>query len=217
MMKQLLRLVVILLMFGAGVATGYSLRDWRASQREVKEEAVILLEKIQTVAKLVTVEGYFVEHYTRKEFSKIMGLDLNFLPFIQDAKLRVEAKALVGFDLKKMEFTPIEAEKVLEITKLPEAEVLSIEPKITYEKLYEGYLNQYTKEQRAKLNESALTYMRNTINTNEDLKRRAEAQGYEVLKIIEQIATDAGWTVRYVERGPNIGQEIEADTTRQNQ
>lgn len=212
-MKQVTRLVVFLVLFGAGVATGYSLRYMTMPQHTIEEESVILLEKIKTVAKLVTVEGYFVEIYN--------GSDKYGLPlpaFRKSAVIQVTGKALFGIDLSEVEFTPIPDEKVIEITRLPEGKLLALETDIDFNSYFEGVLNLIKKEDLTKWTVEAKRKLKDTIEQNEELKRRATAQGYEVMKIIEKIAEDAGWTVRYVEHSARLAPVnevgIEKDSSR---
>lgn len=198
--KSLSNLIAILLVFGAGIfASQFFDFNWKKSVEE--NEAVIVLERVKKVAKLVTVEGYFSESYTHKEWNNYMGIDFNFGPFKKKARLKVTAKALIGFDLEKMTFTTDEGQKTLIISELPEPEILSIEPDIVYEDLYEGYLNSYTKEERTKLNKMATDFIRQKVLENKTLKESAVEQGYEILKIIELIAKDAGWEVVYSKDG----------------
>ena len=115
-MKTLTNLVIVLIVFVGGFFIGkYSDNLWASGEKQ-EQEGVILIEKIKTVSKLVTVEGYFSEVYKHKEWKQEFGFDLKFAPFIQNARLRVNAKALVGFDLAKMTFRTIPEEKVLVIS-----------------------------------------------------------------------------------------------------
>jgi len=198
--KSLTNLIVIVLVFGAGIFISQFL-DLNLSKKVEQNNSIVVLERIKKVAKLVTVEGYFSESYTHKEWNNYLGVDFNFGPFKKKARLKVTAKALIGFDLKKMTFTTDEEKKILIISELPEPEILSIEPSIVYEDLYEGYLNSYTKEERTKLNKMATDFIRNKVLENKTLKESAIEQGYEILKIIEFIAKDAGWEVVYSKDG----------------
>ncbi|MGB0863195.1 MAG: DUF4230 domain-containing protein [Saprospiraceae bacterium] len=196
-MKSFTNLIIVLIVFIAGFLLGKSLDSLWESKTMQQQESVILLEKIKTVSKLVTVEGYFSEVYKSREWEKRFGFNLNFALFVQDARLRVNAKALVGFDLSKMTFQTFPDKKLLVISELPEPEILSVEPEIIYEKLYEGYFNEYTKEERTKLNKRAVDFIKNEVLKNTTLRETAIENGYENLKLIELIAKDAGWEVRY--------------------
>jgi hypothetical protein len=198
--KTLTNLVSLALVFVAGIFISQFF-DFNLSKSVEENESIIVLERIKKVAKLVTVEGHFSESYTHKEWNNYMGIDFNFGPFKKKARLKVTAKALIGFDLEKMTFTTMEDKKTLVISELPEPEILSIEPNIVYEDLYEGYLNSYTKEERTKLNKMATDFIRNKVLENKTLKESAVEQGYEILKIIELIAKDAGWEVVYAKDG----------------
>ena len=61
------------------------------------EQSQVLMEKIKTVAKLVTVEGYFSEVYDYQDY---WNYDVSM--FRKKALIRVKAKVSVGYDLSKM-------------------------------------------------------------------------------------------------------------------
>ena len=69
--------------------------------KTVRFDATIILEKIKSVSKLITVEGNYSEviHYNE---SRPKWLSL--IPNHKKAIIMVKAKAMVGFDLTKAEF-----------------------------------------------------------------------------------------------------------------
>lgn len=199
MIKALTNLILIIVVFVAGmfVAQYANVFSFFEKKEVNREESVILLKRINKVAKLVTVEGYFSELYSHEQWSNQFGIDLNFGPFKKNALLRVNAKVLVGFDLEKMTFETFPEDNLLLISQLPEPEVLSVEPEIKYEALYEGLWNAYSKDERTRLNKMATEFIYSKALESEELKESAIEQGYEILKLIEVIARDAGWEVRY--------------------
>ena len=85
---------MLALLFGVFWGTRYYY-TWDAVSEE--ERSTVLLERIKTVAKLVTVEGYFSEVYDYKSY---WGYD--FSPFRKKALVRVKARVSVGYDLDQM-------------------------------------------------------------------------------------------------------------------
>ena len=197
MRKTLVNLLLLILVFAAGlfVANYISL----GGKKVIENDSVVVLERIKKVAKLVTVEGYYSESYTKKEWeNSLFGYHWKLDAFKKEAKLKVSAKVLVGFDLEKMIFETSEEEKKFYISHLPEPEIMSIEPNIEYEKMYEGIFNNFSNEERTELNQSAIKYIKDVASKDERLKENAIMQGYEFLKIIEVLARDAGWEVEYI-------------------
>ena len=69
------------------------------SKSTVNISSIILLEKINKVAKLITVEGTFAEIYHYEDVSRYF---INLIPRTKKALLIIKAKASVGCDLRKM-------------------------------------------------------------------------------------------------------------------
>ncbi len=63
-------------------------------------EASILLEKVKTVLKVVSVEGQFTEIISHQQQGKLLGI----IPQNKKAILVIKGTAMVGFDLQKLEF-----------------------------------------------------------------------------------------------------------------
>lgn len=64
------------------------------------EESAVLLEKIQAVAKLTTVEGHFTEVYNYSEYQGYFTLLWN-----KKALVRVRATVAAGYDLGNLHST----------------------------------------------------------------------------------------------------------------
>ena len=79
---------------------GISIFNKKKGVKEIEHQSVVLIEKIKSVCKLISVEGDFAEiyHYqdTKNQF-------FGFLTGKKKAILLVNAKAHVGFDLSKIE------------------------------------------------------------------------------------------------------------------
>ena len=69
------------------------------SKDKTKTQSVILMEKIRTVCKFITVEGDFSEIY---HYENVKDKWLNLLLGKKKALILIEAKAHVGFDLTKI-------------------------------------------------------------------------------------------------------------------
>lgn len=197
MKKILINVLLVIVIFGAGLGVAKYLSIFSMKQ-VTTEDANVLLERVKMVAKLVTVEGEFSEIYSHKDY---YGYDI--WPLQKRALLKVNAKVLVGFDLAKMTFQTYPDTKTLVISELPASEILSVETDISYYDMSEGTFNSFSEKELTSLNKKAKDYVVNKAEKSETLKENAVKQGYEILKLIEMIATDGGWKVEYA-KNPNI-------------
>lgn len=158
---------------------------------ESQEQSQVLLEKIKTVCKLVTVEGYFSEIYDYQEY---WGYDIS--PFRKKALIRVRAKVSVGYDLTKTNFEAQAQLKKIIISELPDPAIISIDHDLDYYDITEGTFNSFTEADYNKMNKNAKEKVRKEAN-NSDLFLTAEAESAQVLEIIRFMVEGAGWTLEF--------------------
>jgi hypothetical protein len=189
-MKKILPVLGLLLVFGFGFLVA---RYWYAAKEEKhrKEESEVLLEKIRSVAKLVTVEGYFSEIYDYEDY---WGYDI--APLRKKALLRVKAKVSVGYDLGAMKFELKPEEQQLRISGIPEPHIISIDHDVDYYDITEGTFNSFTEKDYTRLNQNAKALIE-TKARQSDLFLTAEKQGEDMLEVIRFMAENAGWAVRF--------------------
>ena len=189
MLKKTLLPVLILLIFLLGFLAA---RFWYQEREtlNVQEESAVLLEKIRTVAKLVTVEGYFSEIYDYQDY---WGYDLPFLR--KKALLRVQAKVSVGYDLERMKIDVRPEDRRIVISNIPRPEIISIDHDIDYYDISEGAFNSFTESDYNRLNDRAKALIE-TEALDSELMQKAEEQGNQVLDVIEFMARNAGWQVQ---------------------
>lgn len=155
----------------------------------VEEESEILLERINTVTKLITVEGEFSEIYDYKDFWKY---DLS--PFRKKALLRINGKVSVGHDLNNIKIESFPDEKRMVISNLPSPTILAIDHKISYYDITQGSFNTFTPKDYNKMNENAKELIRKKAETS-ILMKTAEDQGVQLLEMIGFMAEQMGWKV----------------------
>ncbi|MEL6638502.1 MAG: DUF4230 domain-containing protein [Bacteroidota bacterium] len=195
MIKRILLLVAMLaLLFGVFWGTRYYY-TWDAVSEE--ERSTVLLERIKTVAKLVTVEGYFSEVYDYKSY---WGYD--FSPFRKKALVRVKARVSVGYDLDQMKIEAQADRKRILISNLPDPEIISIDHDLDYYDLTQGTFNNFTPQDYNKINASAKELIEKQARSS-DLFITAEEQSNEMLEMIRFIVEGSGWTLEFVPRGAN--------------
>lgn len=191
MIKPTIRIIFIVLLaalaFGGGVWV--TRRLYATTEQKTHENSTILLERIQKVTKLVTVEGYFSEVFDHKSYWLY-----NISPFRKQALIRIKAKVSVGYDLGKMTIKANEATRTITISNLPKPQILSIDHDLDYYDLSQGTFNSFTAEDYTRLNQKAKEYIDRKAKES-DLFQQAEAQGIQIIEIIEMMAKASGWNV----------------------
>lgn len=190
--KILLALGILLLCGGVFQATRYYY-TWDATT--VEEESVILKNRIETVAKLVTVEGYFSEVYDYKDY---WGYD--FSPFRKKALVRVKAKVSVGYDLEQMKIESRPDQKKIIISNLPDPQILSIDHDLDYYDLTQGTFNSFSAEDYNKINSTAKELIESKAKGS-DLFITADEQSNKMLDMIKFMVESSGWELEFKPRG----------------
>lgn len=176
--------VAILLLVFLGTRYWYT-----QNSRTVQEESEVLLERINTVTKLITVEGEFSEIYDYKDFWKY---DLS--PFRKKALLRINGKVSVGHNLNNIKIESFPDKKRLVISNLPSPSILSIDHKISYYDITQGSFNSFTPKDYNRMNEHAKEMIRKKAEES-ILMKTAEDQGLQLLEMIGFMAEQMGWTL----------------------
>ena len=191
----------LLLFFFAGVW----LTRWIYNRTEAVEQhnGVVLLEKIRSVAKLVTVEGYFSEIYDYKDY---YGYDLSF--FRKKALVRVKAKVSVGYDLEKMKLEAFPESQTIVASGIPQAQIISIEHDLDYYDVQEGIFNSFSTEDYNKLNLNAKEFIRKKA-LESDLLKTASEQRNALFETMRFMAESTGWKLVIKETpSPGISEQF---------
>ena len=163
------------------------------TKTHTRANADVLLERIQTVTKLVTVEGYFSEIYSHEDYS---SFDIS--PFRKKALLRVKAKASVGFDLSEMKVEAFPESGKIVISNLPDPKILSMDHDVDYYDIQEGTFNSFSARDYTEINRKAKEYIRQIAESDESgLLLAAEEQMNNIQQTIEIMIETAGWEVEY--------------------
>jgi hypothetical protein len=189
MWKKILLLTGALILLLAGY-TGYRYyKSWQ--EYKVQEESRVLLEKVRTVCKLITVEGQFSEIIDYKDY---WGYDLSF--FRKKALVRVQATVSVGYDLSNIKVESRPEEKKLLLSQLPDPLILAIDHSQDYYDITEGTFNSFTTEDYNRINEMAKENIREKAMQSE-LFKTAEQQAGQMLDLLAFMVESAGWTLEY--------------------
>lgn len=160
---------------------------------KTKEQSTVLLEKIRNVSKMITVEGDFSEIM---HFEDVKERFLNLISSKKKAIVLANAKVMVGFDMRKIQFQSMPEQKKLVIQSFPEPEVLSIETDIQYYDVKNGMFNKFEASDLSELNKKVKVNIEDKIPES-GLLISAEAKALETVKIIEQLVGTFGWQLDY--------------------
>jgi Protein of unknown function (DUF4230) len=190
LLNRLLVLVALVVVFGVGFLLA---KYWFEPKEKLvsQEDATVLLEKIKTVSKLVTVEGYFSELYNYKDY-----WTYDWSIFRKKALLRVKARVSAGYDLSNMKIDMLPDQKRIIITRIPkEPQIIAIDHSIDYYDISEGSFNSFSESDYNKLNRNARDFIEKKAKES-DLLPRARTQGLQILDLIRFMGENAGWTVQ---------------------
>lgn len=185
--NRFIGILLLALSFGAGMGT--CLWYHEATSVKSEEDSKVLLDKVQAVAKLITVEGNFSEVYNYQDY---WGYD--FFPFQKKAIVLVKAKVSVGYDMSQMNMRADSPTKTLRITRPPAADILAIDHDLSYYDISEGTFNSFSAADYTKIQGKVKDFIREKAEKS-DLKNRAQLQGNQMLDVIRFMVESAGWTM----------------------
>lgn len=176
--------LVILLAFLAG---GWLTWKYLNSGPKGVEDSTVLLEKIQAVAKLSTVEGTFSEIYNYSEYQ-------GYFTFFWDKKILVRVRATVsaGYNLERLHIEADPATKTIHMSSLPKPEILSIDHSLDYYDISEGLFSSFTPEDYTRINQRAKDLIRDNAQKS-SLLAEADVQGAKMLDLMRFMIEGAGW------------------------
>jgi predicted SPOUT superfamily RNA methylase MTH1 len=159
----------------------------------VQSQSVLLLDKIKTVCKFITVEGDFAEIY---HYEDVKERFLKMVSSRKKALLVINAKAHVGFDLSKIELLADNNNKKILLQKFPQPEVLSIETDLNYYDKSDGLFNKFIASDLTGLNLEAKQHIQDKIPKS-GLIQAAQKEALNTIHLIENIVETIGWELDY--------------------
>lgn len=203
-MKRILSIILLFTALGLGLWLGYWFFGRKAKEQTVSS-AHILLEKVEKVCKLVTVEGNFDEWYDEsniRQFSMYFPLPGNFY-FTKKASLRVKGKVLVGYDMANIRIKADSLNKTITLSNLPSPEILSIDHDIEYRDLAESWFNTFTTADYTNLNKNAKEALREKAMESR-LMDEAQLEGNQMIEVIRFMTEAAGWKLVLEQNAENV-------------
>ncbi len=156
-------------------------------KKNIVENSNVVVEKIEKVAKLITVETHLSENYKYKDY---WDYDVSFLR--KEMLLIVKAKVSAGYDLEKLNIRVDSKTKTVKIGPLPPVEILSIDHNVDYSNIEEGLFNSFKPEDYTKINASAKDYIAK-IASNDEVLKTAHLQESTMLELMEAMANTMGY------------------------
>ncbi len=183
-----------------GLILGAILMYWvygmftKKRRRELTEhQSTVILDKIKSVCKLVSVEGDFAEIY---RYENIKDGFMNILSSKKKALVVINAKAQIGYDLKKLRISADKEQRKIILAAFPEPEILSIEPDIQFYDIKNGLFNSFSPDDLTQLNQKAKEHIREKIPES-GLIETAQKEALDAVLLIEKIVETIGWKLDY--------------------
>jgi hypothetical protein len=171
----------------------FSLFRKKRSKELTEHQSTVLLEKIKSVCKLISVEGDFAEIY------KYENTKEHFMSLVSSKKralIVINAKAQIGYDLQKIFMHADNEKKKIILTNFPEPEVISIEPELEFYDIQNGLFNTFTPNDLTSLNKEAKKHILEKIPES-GLMDTAKREAVEAVLLIEKIVETIGWKLDY--------------------
>ena len=159
----------------------------------VNSQSVLLLDKIKTVCKFITVEGDFAEIY---HYQDVKQKFLKLISSKKKALVVINAKAYVGYDLAKIQLKSDNANKKIILEHFPQPEVLSIETNLNYYDKSDGLFNKFEATDLTDLHTEAKQHIKDKIPES-GLIQVAQKEALETISLMETIVETIGWKLDY--------------------
>lgn len=191
-MKGSLTFPLLLIAFLCGIFVSWNY--FQPKKRSV-EDASVILEKIEAVKKLITVEGHFSEIYNYSEYQ-------GYFTFFWDKKILVRVRATVaaGYDLNAMKVEADPLTKTVYMSALAEPQILSIDHTLDYYDISEGIFESFSSEDYNRINQRAKDIIRDQAMKS-NLLNEARNQGNQMVELIRFMVESAGWRLQTGEKG----------------
>lgn len=171
----------------------YSLFRKKKRKEITRHQSTVLLEKIKSVCKLISVEGDFAEIY-RYEQTKDQFLSL--FKTKKKALVIINAKTQIGYDLSKILMHADTDRKSIVLTNFPEPEVLSITPEMEFYDIRNDLFNAFTPDDLTQITKEAKQHILDKVPES-GLLDKARREALEAVLLIEKIVETIGWRLDY--------------------
>lgn len=190
---------VVCILLGFGLAFVW-FKTKHIRNENITENTNTIIQRIERAFKIVSAEGYFNEVYTYEQTKTYAYL----IPSTKKAILLIDAKVLMGYDMKKLTYTIDEKQKKINLDHMPEATILSIEPTFRYYDLENGLLNKFEPRDLTKLEANAKERIRKNVSKS-DLPKVANKQ---LSFLLSEVIMGSDWKLEIVDTSGPLKFEI---------
>jgi len=172
---------------------GISFYQKKSNVQKIETQAVILIEKIKSVCKLITVEGDFAEIY---HYEDTKNRFLNIIASKKKAILLINATVHIGFDLSQIKLEANNATQEIILTHFPEPKILTVETDVKYYDKKDGFFNKFEANDLTQLNQASKKFIINKIPES-GLFVTAKKEALDTILMIEKLIETSGWKLNY--------------------
>lgn len=210
-MKKIITTIFIAIAFAAGFLIAKQFfSPTTTTSKEVSSK--VLLNKIDKVSKLITIEGNFTEHLdetNKKEVTLYLPFP-TYWNFNKQAIIEVSGNVMVGYNLQEMSIAVDSTHKIITLSNLPSPQIMAIDHDIKYKFLEESFFNSFTPDDYTALNKNAKAILRQAA-IDAHLLEKAQEQGNQIIDAIQFITQAAGWKLEIIDTNspssPPLGQK----------
>ncbi|MBK5193803.1 MAG: DUF4230 domain-containing protein [Flavobacteriaceae bacterium] len=166
------------------------------------EQSLILIDKIKSVCKLITVEGDFSEIY---HYENLKEKYVSLFFGKKKAIILINAKAHIGFDLSKIRMESDNEARRIILTNFPQPEILTVETDFKYYDKQEGWANPFTTSDLTDITQDAKKHIVDKI-PGSGLIEKANKEALGTILLIEKIVETIGWKLDYTALETNVSE-----------
>lgn len=196
-------LLLGLLLGALSMYWGYAILNSKKRKELTVHQSTVLLEKVRSVCKLISVEGDFAEIY---HFENRKGHFMNLFSSKKKALIVINAKAHIGYDFKKLDVSADIERRTIILRDFPPPEILSIEPELEFYDIRNDLFNSFTPADMTSLNKEAKSHIREKIPES-GLMETAGHEALEAVLFMEKIVETLGWKLDY--KALELGKPVE--------
>lgn len=155
-----------------------------------KVSSDIILQRVEKVFKLVTVEGNFSEIYNYENH-----IFADMWPFRKKALVQVSARVSVGYNFDSVILDVDETKRIITLKGTLQPEILSIDHDVKSYDFENGLFNMINDRDIRDMGFEAKQFIREKAE-NSDLLQQAEEQKTELIEMLKWVLKAADWDFR---------------------
>ena len=150
----------------------------------------LIYNGIEQISKLQVTEGYFTEVHSYKDSKSYWN---NLVSFDKKALVVVNSKAIISYDISKINIQADSINKTIIVDKLPAPEITII-PDINYYDIQQSSFNNFTASDFNKIKDDVMIELKQNPIVD-DLKKQAHNRLFEELSKLMLLSKQYQWKV----------------------